>query len=410
MRLSLLFFFLATLALACTGRTTRDDDVPVEHGVWVNMGTPPAPPAPRLDEIALHPAARYEGRFDMRDADGPRCGWPACRATAVFEGNTARVRLRETAEPWMSGGPSEWDVIVDGVWKWKLVATPGVHEYTLVSGIHWGVHEVTLYRRSEARYGTTQILGFDFHVGLLQPAPRSRERRIEVIGDATSVGFGIEGTGRGEGCPGGADEAAWQNIRRAYPQRLADELGAELDATVASGAGIARNVWRSDPNTMRTLQERALPFDPTSAVVDDTRPVDAIVVMLGESDFAIGLPRDDGPPTERELCDAYVDLVARVRLRAPTAEIFLVTPPTASDEVPAGRRARTTIARVIGAVVETRHDDGDLWVHAIAPAPATSTELTACAGYGNDQFHERVARELAAQIRATSTTRRWTRE
>ena len=396
----------ATLALACSSEKV-DSGTPVEHGVWVNMGGPPLPDAPRVDEVPLHPAVRYEGRFDRRDAAGPKCAWPACRATASFEGNTARVTLREEAEPWMTGGPSEWDVLVDGEWKWKLVAQPGVHEYTLVTGIHWGVHQVELYRRTEARYGTTQILGFDFHVGVLQAAPRARPRRIEVIGDATSAGFGIEGVGRGEGCPGGANEATWQNIRLAYPQRLADLLGAELDATVATGAGVARNVWRPDPTTIAELQERMLPFDPSSAMVHETRPVDAVVVMVGESDFAIGLPDDDGVPSDDEFRAAYADLVDRVRARLPGAEIFLATSPTASDREPEGRRTRTTIGGAILAITDERRDRGDLWIHAIAPGPAIASELTACAGHGNEAFHERVAQELAERIRERSMTKKW---
>lgn len=397
----------ATLALACSSGKTVDD-TPVEHGVWVNMGGPPQPPEPRIQAIPIDPAVRYEGRFDHRDEAGPKCAWPACRATAVFEGNTARVTLREEAEPWMTGGPSEWDVLVDGEWKWKLVAQPGVHEYTLVKGIHWGVHQVELYRRTEARYGTTQILGFDFHVGALQGAPRARTRRIEVIGDATSAGFGIEGVGRGEGCPGGADEAAWQNIRLAYPQRLANLLDAELDATIATGAGVARNVWRPDRTTIAELQERLLPFDPSSALASDARPVDAVVVMVGESDFAIGLPNDDGAPSDDEFRAAYADLVDRVRARLPGAEIFLATSPTASDREPEGRRTRTTIGRTVSAIADERRDRGDLWIHAIAPGPAVSSELTACAGHGNEAFHERVAQELAERIRERSMTKKWT--
>lgn len=409
MRTLILFLTLmvATLALACSADRVRPEVQPVEHGVWVNIGGPPTPPAPNVDEIAFHPEIRFEGRFDRRDVAGPRCAWPACRAVAVFEGNTARVWLNEEAEPWMKGGPSEWDVFVDGVWKWKLTAELGVHEYTLVSGIHWGVHEVELYRRSEARYGTTQILGFDFHVGVLLSPSRPRARRIEVIGDATSAGVGIEALGRAEGCPGGTDEAAWQNIRAAYPQRLADLLDAELDAAVASGVGVAKNWWRPDPVTIGTLQERALPFDATSAIAYDSRALDAIVVMVGESDFAVGAPEDDGPPTESEFKSAYDDLVGRLRMRAPTAEIFLVTSPTASDASPAGRRARTTIGHSVLAIAEARRNDGDLWVHAIAPGPAQPSELTACEGHGNIAFHERVAQELASRIREVSTTDKW---
>src|SRR5205085_6880986 len=146
---------------------------------------------------------------------------------------------------------------------------------------HWGEHRIELYRRSEAQFGTTQIRGFDFHVGQFRAPPTPASHRIEVIGDASSAGFGIEGVGRGEGCPGGANAARWENMRIAYPQVLADFLDGELMAAVFTGKGVARNVWRLDPTPMTAIHERVLPFDPSSAFTSDVKQPDAIVVMLG---------------------------------------------------------------------------------------------------------------------------------
>lgn len=42
-------------------------------------------------------AVQLIGRFDTRDATGPKCGWPGCRTVAQFAGTRVSVWLRESA-------------------------------------------------------------------------------------------------------------------------------------------------------------------------------------------------------------------------------------------------------------------------------------------------------------------------
>src|SRR5205823_5008659 len=94
-----------------------------------DAGTSPRPRDPGA------PAVRFVGRFDTRDPAGPTCGWPGCRIIATFSGTAVTARLVEHVDDWMEGGPSEWDVAIDGALLPKLVLQLGQHDYVLASGL-----------------------------------------------------------------------------------------------------------------------------------------------------------------------------------------------------------------------------------------------------------------------------------
>ena len=97
----------------------------------------------------------------------------------------------------------------------------------LASGLPAGEHLVELYRRTEANQGESQFLGFDFGEGaLLAPPPRA-ERRIELVGDSITAGYGNEGADMS--CPFSPDT---ENHYLTYGALAARQLGAEA-STVA---------------------------------------------------------------------------------------------------------------------------------------------------------------------------------
>lgn len=364
----------------------------------------PPRPAPSRDagpprEEQGPPAVQLVGRFDERGSEGPVCAWPGCRIVARFEGTEVKVRLREIQKPWMAGGPSEWDVAVDGVWQPKLVLAEGEQEVVLATGLPPGEHQIELYKRSEAQNGATQLLGFDFGPGgaLLPPPPR-RARRIEIVGDSQPAAFGVEGVGFGPDCPGEDYAARWQSFRRSFGARLGERFEAEVQGTVYSGKGIVRNIWRPDTETMPVLYGRSNPLEAASRFDPSSYVPDAIVVMLGGNDFAIGQPYDDGTPPLAEFTAGYDAFVGTLRGHYPQAHIFLATSPSVSDVEPAGRQSRTSVLAAVRAVVEGRNAGGDARVHEATASPAQKSELTGCNGHGSPAFHDRVAAELAAIV------------
>lgn len=344
---------------------------------------------------------QFIGRFDTRDAAGPKCAWPGCRIVARFDGSDVSVEMNEIVETWMDGGPSEWDVAIDGAWRDKLVMKPGASKYVLANALPKGTHTVELYKRTEAQSGTTQFVGFDFAGGSLLAPPPRKQRRIEIVADSVATGYGVEGVAAAVNgdCPGLDYAARWANFHESLGARLAEAVDAELFGTAHSGKGISRNIWRPDTETLPVIFERTIPSDPTSPWDFSKWTADAVVVMGGGNDFDVGEPTDDGPPTNEAFTTAYRAFVDAIRKRYPQAHLFLTVSPSVSDATPAGRNTRTNIRIGVNAVADEKRAQGDARVYALEPGPAQPGELTGCDGHGSPAFHERVGQELAAAIR-----------
>lgn len=348
------------------------------------------------------PAVQLLGRFDTRDPAGAACAWPGCRIVARFQGTRVSVRLHELVDPWMEGAPSEWDVAVDGVWGAKLVTSSDGqdHVYELADGLPDGTHVVELYKLSEAQNGATRFLGYDFGGGTLLAPPARKPRRLEIVGDSAASGYGVEGVGLGPDCPGPDYAARYQSFRKSLGARLGEMFDAEVAGIVYSGKGIVKNIWTADKATMPVLYTRVVPDDPTSTWDFSSYVPDAVVIMMGGNDFAVGEPTDEGPATSEEFAAGYEAFVTTLRQRHPAAHLFLTVSPTISDTEPTGRSTRTNVVRGVQEVAARRHAAGDAKVHAFEPGAATPSERTGCEGHGNPQLHLRMAQEIGAQIKA----------
>ena len=355
--------------------------------------------APDLDAGSI----QLIGRFDTRDPAGPKCAWPGCRILARFEGPSVSVDLNEIDETWMEGAPSEWDVSIDDLPTEKLVTTPGKKTYALASNLAAGAHEVELYKRTETQNGVTQLLGFDFGGGRLLAPPPRHARKIEIIGDSAPAGFGVEGVGHPDNdCPGLDYSARWQNFRRSFGALLGTTLEAEVHATVYSGKGMVKNIWRFDTDTMPLLFPLANPVDFTSTYDFAWKP-DVVILMIGGNDFAEGQPDEadgKGPATPTEFTDAYRTFAQTLRTSYPDAHLFLTVSPSVKDEdAPAGRNPRTNISATVTTVTNERNAANDTKVYAFSPTVSPPSELTACNGHGSPAFHVRVAAELEAIVK-----------
>src|SRR5690606_36621250 len=132
--------------------------------------------------------------------------------------------------------------------------------FELAKDLPHGEHEVELYKRSETQTGMTQFLGFDFHGGRSLPPPPRQTRRIEVMGDSQSTGFGIEMLNApNHDCPGADHGGRWQNFRKAWGALLGDRYDAEVHGIVFSGKGLIKNIWPDDPDSLVRYYARTNP-------------------------------------------------------------------------------------------------------------------------------------------------------
>ncbi len=268
------------------------------------------------------PRIRYEGRFDLRDIDGPRCAWPASAVTLRLTGTGLNVRLADTNN-------DEYEVTVDGKPSAVLVTRGGAHLYGVYHSTDDAPHTVTLVKRTEAFFGTTQFLGFQVARGgrLLPPPPRPKHR-LEVIGDSISCGYGNEAKDQHE-----KFTAATENAFLSYGAVAARALNADYACLAWSG----RTMWPK--NTMGEIYDLALPLDPGSRWDFARWTPDAVVITLSTNDF------NGGTPDRKGWTGGYEAFLTRVRANYPRAAVYCATSPMMGGE--AGAIAKSYLSQVV---------------------------------------------------------------
>ena len=297
--------------------------------------------APLPVEIApKDPNIRYVGRFDARDAAGPRCAWAGSSIQVKFQGTSINVSLK-------TSNADQFQAVVDGAPASVIAAAKDQTLYKAASGLADKEHTLELFKRTEPLLGVTQILGFQLEKGKkLLPLPARKDRRIEFVGDSITCGYGNEAPSEKE-----KFSAATENNYLAYGAVTARELGAEYVAVAWSGK------WLFGNNAIPLLYDRALPDDAQSKWEFSTWVPHAVVVNLGTNDFG---PRN---PTEKEWQDAYRGFIETIRKSAPQCHVFCAVGSMMSDNYPPGRKALSTVRQYTTGLVETLRKGGDKKVH-----------------------------------------------
>lgn len=321
------------------------------------------------------------GRFE-RAAEGYWFAWSGSSATIRFWGTALGVELIDT-------GPNRYAVLVDGQLSPSVLVTGrGRHVRELASALPDGEHVVTLYRLTEAMVGETQLLGFRLLAGgTLLPPPAPRPRRIEIIGDSISAGYGNESTD-----PTTSFSPDTQNHYLTYGAIAARKLSADLVTVAWSGKGVSTNRGTPDPVLMPELWRYAVPQRKSRWSFDGPDP-DAVLIALGDNDFAAGMQKSP------DFAGAYARFVDEVRAEYPSALILCCYGPLLSDEHPPGLRALSTVRETLEQVVRDRQAQGDPRIEVLAHAPVTPEE-----GYGADWHpslvtHRRMAGTLVERLR-----------
>lgn len=274
-------------------------------------GSSPAEPPP-----VQGPKLQYFGRFDFATPEQPRFNWSGSAIAAKFKGPSVQVTLNSKDHYFVA--------VVDNREPQRFVIS-GTKTVTLADNLSAGEHKVLVMRDSEAGYGVSQFLGFNFGTGgeLLTPDESNNPVRLEVIGDSITCGYG--NLGANATCHFSLDtESAFS----AYPQIAARLLGAPPATQLCiSGRGIVRTNGRSLSNTSMTLP-KAFPYTlgpnghetiqgplwtfPTAPGQQPT----VVVVNLGTNDYW----DNKEPATYRT---EYINFVKQIRSRYPNAYIFL---------------------------------------------------------------------------------------
>lgn len=360
----------ATLALFLLGASTgcRANELPgTPLALVTGASAPDAPPS-------AFPATkvRLVGRFDKSDLLGPRFAWSASGATVRFRGTELWAKLSDPS------GQNGFQVVVDGRPTGTFTTTTNRDKYPLATGLAPGDHEVSFYKRTEAKIGEVQLLGFEPESSLLPPPP-APTRRIELIGDSITAGYGDEG-----GTPQCLYSPATENAYDAYGAIVARTFGADHVNVSWAGKTIGE---------MSVLWDRTLPARDTSTWDFSQYVPDVVVINLGTNNFGWS---DPGPA---RFTDPYIKLVEKVRARYPNAHVFCVLGPMLADTYPAGKMQLSHARAYTKAAVDAFRAKGDERVYFLE-IPTQDPNTAGCGFHPSLATHRKMAELLSSAIKS----------
>ena len=328
-----------------------------------------------VEVSASDPKIAYVGRFDFRDAKGPRCAWPASSAVLKFKGTAADVTLNEM-------GGNQYQVVLDGKPVKVLSPRKGEGVYTLATGLPDGEHTVEVIKRTEASIGVTQFMGFHLGTGAQALDPAKVAFRLEVIGDSISCGYGNEGKSQNEHF-----KNETENAYLTYGAIAARALNAEYVCIAWSG----KKMWPND--TIPELYDRALPNDKSSTWDFAKWAPDVVLINLATNDFG------KGNPDEKGWTGAYKTFIVRLRKNYPKALIYCASGSMMSDSWPAGQKAVTTLHRYLDSIIEDLKQSGETRVRFLAFEPQDMKNGLGSDWHPSVKTHEIMAAKLVEAVK-----------
>ena len=367
---------------------TGTDAAPLLDASDASMDAADAAPPPM-------PEVQYIGRWDFQAGEAS-AAYPASRAIVRFRGTGLEVTARDTA------GRTWLDVTVDGVLQLPVALGTTPQVVTLAENLAVGDHVVEVYKRTEDFNGVVRLSSFTYPGGgqLLAPPPR-KVRHVEIIGNSTLSGYGVDGV-RGDAL---CNTSSVHNAHRSLIALLAAGLDAEEYAPSVSGTGVLTNENPVDTNLIFSTYPRVLSRFTTPLWDFSKWQPDAIVVMIGGTDLSN--PQVDPPPSQATFATAYEQFLALVRSKNPNAHVFAATSPTTSNFYPTNDvngnpyMARTKMMGGIAAAVASRNAAGDTKVYPFVFSPASDADLGACAYHPTFTLYQRMASEIVPFIKTT---------
>lgn len=292
---------------------------------------------------AYDPNIRYIGRFDTRDEKGPICNWPACATSIRFNASAIALNLTESGGSAKGeNGVNQWQVVLDGKPLSVLKPKQGTHTYDIARDLLAGEHKLEIFRRTESALGVAQFGGFQMAAGGKLLAFEPAKRRLEVIGDSISCGYGNEARSASE--PFSADT---ENAYNTYGAIAARALNADYVSVCWTGMKVLGDAGFDKLYAATSSKDLKDGSD-----FSTTQP-QAMVINLGTNDF------NNANPDEKLWADNYKALITRIRSLFPQAIIYLSTSPMLTDYWPVGQKARSTHSRYVRNIVRDLNQAGD---------------------------------------------------
>jgi lysophospholipase L1-like esterase len=254
------------------------------------------------------------GRFEMSDA-GYACEWPGSALQFYGKGSKVSISLKA------SNNDDRWQVDIDGkpTGILKLNKDQFVYPIRLPDDKK---HLITLVRRTECFTGKTVFTKLNNNN---LEAPKEPSRKILIVGDSISAGYGVDGAKKEEHYSVETSDAymtyGWVAARATH-----------AEPTIVAWSG--RKM--SPDNTMPEIFDYILPNEKQGKATDDPN-TQAVLINLGTNDFGRGIPN------KAQWTGAYAAFAQKLRTRFPRAFIYLATGSMMSDNYPPNVKALTTL-------------------------------------------------------------------
>jgi lysophospholipase L1-like esterase len=316
-----------------------------------------------------------------------RFAWQGSGVSAIVTGNalTARLRTEDTDSVFFQAA-------VDGRAGMRFEVEQGADRtIELASGLSGGDHRIDLYRETEGMYGVSIFLGFG-GATVKGPTPEPK-RRIEVVGDSISAGYGNLGAEphpdwvANPACSWTAENSSWYQTYAARAGRMFD---AEVTTLARSGWGMYWDRGGDKNGALPTVYDNTLGVMPAPGW-DFAIKVSVVIINLGTNDWA---PGDPGMPYQT----AYLAFLERVRSHYPDAWLFLTIGSMLNPPELAQVDAR------LQAVVSARASAGDDKITTFDMGTqdlgSNGEVVTGCDWHPSVTDHERMAEILQGQLKA----------
>lgn len=296
--------------------------------------------APQNAQLAAFPPsqskAAYVGRFTRETT--PRCAWPL--STIALQGVFDELEVEFEAET----ANDRWQIEVDGTATGVIRLTQGRKRYSIVRSPSKKSRTVRLVRRTEAMSKPTKFVALYANKGAKFQSPKLGSKRLLVVGDSISAGFGVDGKHQNE--PYSYETA---NAYMTYGAIASRRLGIECTDIAWSG----KKMWPD--NTIPEIFDFVLPEDrSTQQKPGQEKPFDAIVFNLGTNDFGKTNPEEAGWKA------GYTAFYKKVRKANPSAHIYFAVGSMMSDNWPPQNKALSTIRRYIASMIDANTSDKKL--------------------------------------------------
>jgi len=272
--------------------------------------------------VIIDPAEiEYIGRWDLSNPSAPRADWSGVQIRAVFS-NTKSVQAA-----FGDGFNYQNGLNID------ITNSAGANIYTVffnMTQMNWNSpalnpsqsYTITVTKRTEAVIGYIVFKGFTADAAAIVKKPTPRERRIEVVGDSITCGFGDLGH-----TPCGFT-AQTEDETKAYGWLVGEAVNAETHVIAWNGKGLMRN-WNDPGITGNFTMTRYWGYTLATVDTSDTWNFaswipDAVVINLGTNDYAT----QPNPPQD-VFVNGYVGFVKRIlnNYSSKPPKVFLVCGP-----------------------------------------------------------------------------------